>query len=136
MKKIMMALLVTASTSSAFAVGADMITVRYNCVDASLTNSAKPTITAQMLVGGFAGLTQIRVTKKLKAKKSVETYIVKLDNPKNAPVGGASVYRGQDGMSFSINQTTSPMMPRKATLVENGVTTKMLCELNKKVQTN
>lgn len=128
-----MSLALTLTTTSAMAQMADMITVRYNCKQAITSKNAsqKQVITAQMLTGGFAGLTQIRVTKTSGKKKAVETYIVKQDNPKNAPIGGPSVYRGEDGMSFSINQTTNPMMSRKATLVENGQVTQLLCDLNK-----
>lgn len=130
MKNLMMALLVSAAASSVMAQGADMITVRYNCKQA--VASKKLTMNVQMLVGGFAGLTQIRVSKISGKKKTVETYIVKQDKPVPGLAGGATVYRGQDGMSFSINQTTNPMMSRKATLVEeDGKATSLLCDLNK-----
>lgn len=131
MKNLMIALMVSATTSAAMAQSADMITVRYNCKQA--VASKKIVMNVQMLTGGFAGLTQIRVTKTIKEKKSVETYIVKQDKPIPGLAGGATVYRGQDGMSFSINQTTNPMMSRKATLVEeDGKSTNLLCDLNKK----
>lgn len=130
MKKLMIALLVSATASSVMAQSADMITVRYNCKQA--VASKKLVMTVQILTGGFAGLTQIRVSKTISKKKSVETYIVKQDKPIPGLAGGATVYRGQDGMSFSINQTTNPMMSRKATLVEeDGKTTALLCDLNK-----
>ncbi|MCM2354365.1 MAG: hypothetical protein NDI63_12175 [Pseudobdellovibrio sp.] len=131
MKKLMTALMVSLTASSVIAAGADMITVRYNCKPAGST-SKSVTMKVQMLQGGIAGLTQIRVTRTTLTKNSVQTYIVKQDKPIPGLAGGATVYHGQNGMSFSINQTTSPSMPRKATLVEeNGNTTQLLCELNK-----
>ena len=129
MKNLIMALLASATTSSAFAVGADMITVRYNCKQAVPTKKVEMKV--QMLTGGIAGLTEIRVYKISTEKVTLDKYYVKQDKPVPGLAGGATVYRGKDDMSFSINQTTSPMVARKATLVENGATTKLLCELNK-----
>lgn len=130
MKKLMTALMVSLTASSVMAQGADMITVRYNCKPAVTSKSV--TMTVQMLQGGLAGLTQIRVSRSTVKKKSVQTYIVKQDQPIPGLAGGATVYRGQNGMSFSINQTTSPSSPRKAHLVEeDNTSTKLLCELNK-----
>ncbi len=131
MKKLMVSLMVSLTASSVMAAGADMITVRYNCKRAMMS-SKSVTMKVQMLQGGIAGLTQIRVTRSTLSKTKTETYIVKQDKPVPGLAGGATVYRGENGMSFSINQTTSPSMPRKATLVEeNGNTTQLLCELNK-----
>lgn len=130
MKNLMIALAVSATATSVSAQGADMITVRYNCKQA--VASKKVEMNVQMLTGGFAGLTQVRVSKTVNEKKSVETYIVRQDKPIPGLAGGATVYRSKSGMSFSINQTTNPMMARKATLVEeDGTSTKLLCELNK-----
>lgn len=126
MKNLIIALTLSATASSAFAAGADMITVRYNCKE--VTPSKKVEMKVQMATGGLAGLTEIRVYKMSKEKVTLDKYYVKQDKQIPGLAGGATVFRGKDGMSFSINQTSSPTSPRKATLVENGATTKLLCE--------
>ncbi len=131
MKNLFIALMVSATASTVMAQTADMITVRYNCKQA--VPNKKVATKVQMLTGGFAGLTEIRVYKISKEKVTLDKYYVKQDKPIPGLAGGATVYRGQDGMSFSINQTTNPMMSRKATLVEeDGKATALLCDLNKK----
>lgn len=127
MKKLMTALLVSLTASSVMAAGADMTTVRYVCKQAKPSKNLKMTVL--MLQGGIAGV-QISVTKTVAKKETIENYIVK---PGIAgPIGGPTIYRGQNGMSFSVNNTSSPTHPRKATLVEeDGTVTQLLCELNK-----
>ncbi len=122
MKKLMMALLVTATTTSVFAAGADMFTT-HRCT------SANSPLRLQLDQGGIANITQIKISRN--GEKPTETYLLKPE-AKSAKdkmkAGGPSVYRGKGLMSFSINLTSSPTAPRKATLVDSdGTVTQLLC---------
>ncbi|AZZ37622.1 hypothetical protein CIK05_12735 [Bdellovibrio sp. qaytius] len=135
MKKLMMALFVTATATTVMAMpkgasgGGDMMVV-HTCKQAITSKNGinKQVITVELSQGGFTGIPTLVLEKVSPRKTSEIRYILDSDKQDSKPVGGAAVFRGVDGMSFSINLTTSPSAPNKATLVEdNGQVTQLNC---------
>ena len=105
-------LMVSLTASSVMAAGADMITVRYNCKRAMMS-SKSVTMKVQMLQGGIAGLTQIRVTRSTLSKTKTETYIVKQDKPVPGLAGGARFTVGKTECLLALTKQQAQVCQEK-----------------------
>lgn len=106
MKQLILITLFSISSLSAFA--ADELKVLFQCGPEIVRPDVG--ISLQVLVGGIAGVPQIKITRYKLGRRQEEQYMAQFKNQTNGPVGGATVLAGIAGseIKFSINMTTAP----------------------------
>lgn len=113
MKKFFALALMTAMGTTSFANGGDQYNVLLNCESATVQDDASMNL--ELLSGGLAGLTTIRITRNFNGNSQVNNYIVTQQQVSRKTL----VYKG-DGISFSVKMTKNPTKRTANLVTEQG----------------